>query len=240
MEDKHVIRLDETIHPAVDTAATPEPDYEEGDLREVAPSREPGMRVNPRQVRRMPLADRGGRASPLRPMMAPRVPELPPQPVPVPLPQLVPVPWPATSVLGVWAGVLALCASAMLGGALITPLFQGERTITLFGASSGQGNAYIILALTMVAVCGGALLLASRSSARLSFIGGLMCLSTGILATGMTLYLVTLMSHRELIARGYDYGLAMWLLLGGFACALIAGILGMVRGTRVGDRRAYA
>lgn len=234
-----IIRPDEsTLLPEfTDTAPTPEPEFEEGDYVP-APSREPGHRVNPHHVRRMPV-EKHQRMSPLRPLMAARTTPVAGSAEPASRPAVIAVPQPAGLRDTTWAtmvgGVGGVLGGGLIGVSPLIPFFVRNDQISLYSAATGYGNAYILFLCSFIAVIsGGVVLIAGRHAAAL--VANVFLAIAGVVSAGMAYYLLLLTEHRRLIDTGYDYGPAAWVMLVGILVVLIAATLAAVGRTGQGYR----
>lgn len=135
------------------------------------------------------------------------------------------------SPIGAIGGLFALLGTCLALIAPFTTLINQPDAISLWGATYGSENSYIVFAGAAVGIVGAVLLLLSLKSKRKATIGGFAGIVAGFVIGAITAYLVTNSDHRDVIAQGGTFGPGVWLLIFAACCLLIGGILGLARGT---------
>ncbi len=138
--------------------------------------------------------------------------------------------------VGLVGGGLSLFGVVLAAAAPFATFLSVGGEIRLWGAASGEGNAYVILAAAALGFVGGMMMVA-LAGAKSALRGAIMSMVAGGTVGAMTAYLLTNSDHHEIIAQGGSFGAAAYLLIGATGALLIGGILGLVQGLHTEGRK---
>lgn len=148
-------------------------------------------------------------------------------------------PWSQHRPAGASATIMILAVIASYLGAILVavatwvPFLSSRTAISLWDSVSGRGNATVALTASGIAAVSATLVVACLTRApALRWTGVVGLAVSGIVATVLVGYLLTLPVHRHIIAEGGQYGAGLWLLVGGAATILVASIAIVAQATQ--------